>query len=157
MHREHLYVSLVKKIINLSLPSMNFRCEIVRAIPKKFPIHGVLNFWSMFYFSSTQICYSLFSSCAHHRELTFWIWHVYAIPLENSQKIEALHNKLQAQVRKIDGLVEQLSNAQAQKKELEQALKKEQLKISNKWRVETHMVVLGIARPFWVRVRLFTL
>jgi len=59
-----------------------------------------------------------------------------------------LHNKLQAQVRKIDGLVEQLSNAQAQKKELEQALKKEQLKISNKWRVETHMVVLGIARPF---------
>jgi len=55
-----------------------------------------------------------------------------------------LHNKLQAQVRKIDGLVEQLSNAQAQKKELEQALKKEQLKISNKWQVETRMVVVTV-------------
>ena len=55
---------------------MNFTCDYVKAIPKEFPIHGVLNFWSMFYFSSTQICYSLFSSYAHHRELTFWIWHV---------------------------------------------------------------------------------
>jgi len=58
-----------------------------------------------------------------------------------------LHNKLQAQVRKIDGLVEQLSKAQAQKMELEQALKKEQLKISNKWRVETCMVAVTMTAP----------
>ena len=58
-----------------------------------------------------------------------------------------MHNKLQAQVRKIDGLVEQLSNAQAQKKELELALKKEQLKISNKWRVETRMVAVTVTAP----------
>jgi hypothetical protein len=58
-----------------------------------------------------------------------------------------LHNKLQTQVRKIDGLVEQLSKAQAQKKELEQALKKEQQMVSNKWRVETRMVAVTVTAP----------
>ena len=54
---------------------------------------------------------------------------------------------LHTQVRKIDGLVEQLSKAQAQKKELEQALKKEQQMVSNKWRVETRMVAVTVTAP----------
>ena len=65
-----------------------------------------------------------------------------AVPSENSKKITALHNRLQTQVNKISGLVDQLAKEQAQKNMIEQELKQEQLKISNKWKVVTRMIAI---------------
>jgi len=53
-----------------------------------------------------------------------------------------LHNRLQTQVNKINGLVDQLAKAQAQKNMIEQELKQEQLKISNKWKVVARMIAI---------------
>jgi len=58
------------------------------------------------------------------------------------KKIEALHNKLQTQVNKINGPVDELAKAQAQKNTIEQELKQEQLKISRKWKVVTRMIAM---------------
>ena len=65
-----------------------------------------------------------------------------AVPAENAKKIIALHNRLQTQVNKISGLVDQLAKEQAQKNMIEQELKQEQLKISNKWKVVTRMIAI---------------
>ena len=64
------------------------------------------------------------------------------IPSENAKKIEALHNKLQTQVNKINGPVDELAKAQAQKNTIEQELKQDQLKISRKWKVVTRMIAM---------------
>jgi hypothetical protein len=53
-----------------------------------------------------------------------------------------LHNRLQTQVNKISGLVDQLAKEQAYKNMIEQELKQEQLKISNKWKVVTRMIAI---------------
>ena len=63
-------------------------------------------------------------------------------PSENAKKISALHNILQTQVNKINGLVDQLAKEQAQKNMIEQELKQEQLKISKKWKVVTRMIAI---------------
>ena len=65
-----------------------------------------------------------------------------AVPSENAKKIQALHNRLQTQVNKINGLVDQLAKEQAQKNMIEQELKQEQLKISKKWKVVTRMIAI---------------
>ena len=65
-----------------------------------------------------------------------------AVPAENAKKITALHNRLQTQVNKISGLVDQLAQEQAQKNMIEQELKQEQLKISKKWNVVTRMIAI---------------
>jgi hypothetical protein len=53
-----------------------------------------------------------------------------------------LHNKLQTQANNINGPVDELAKAQAQKNTIEQELKQEQLKISRKWKVVTRMIAM---------------